>query len=509
MTAASVNTAAPSQVSSSGGGKSTAAASGDGEGFVSLLDQLFAATAVNRTESGTDLAGLTSDATDDEALASGEDVPAWLQALTRDGIGGTNGIAAVDDAPEGPADGDALSDLLSGRDTPPDGTDQDPDSVNAILAGLADPSMARPATAQQAAEQTAAGSTTTQTPSPDKPGNVAHLAAELAATATARQVQADAAAEETASRAAQAGAGEIGDADLDALLASLGRKGTTPTLNTGQPAAGHAEAEQLARITNPAAQDSSGESRRAASKLADQIAGEPGADTGDKAGKPAARDTDPLARLLAANTADRIAPGSGQGAAAAAGDGLGFKPGNAPTLLTINEIGTGISGMTGTATQTAPGVQTAVPAQAAQPNMDTLAVRIARNADNGRKSFEIQLDPPELGRVEVKLEFARDGRVTTHLTVDRADTLDALQRDARGLERALQAQGFKLEDGGIQYHLRDQSAFAQHQQGGGATPDQSGPNDELADGADLDPDTATEMAGVRRQIAVGGLDLRI
>jgi flagellar hook-length control protein FliK len=54
----------------------------------------------------------------------------------------------------------------------------------------------------------------------------------------------------------------------------------------------------------------------------------------------------------------------------------------------------------------------------------------------GKNRFEIRLDPPELGRIEVRIDVDHDGNA--RLTVDRADTYDLLRRDAAGLERALQ-----------------------------------------------------------------------
>ena len=43
------------------------------------------------------------------------------------------------------------------------------------------------------------------------------------------------------------------------------------------------------------------------------------------------------------------------------------------------------------------------------------------------------------------------------MIADRKDTLDLLQRDASGLQRALQDAGLKTADNGLQFSLRDQS----------------------------------------------------
>jgi len=89
--------------------------------------------------------------------------------------------------------------------------------------------------------------------------------------------------------------------------------------------------------------------------------------------------------------------------------------------------------------------------------LESLAVEIATRAQAGRSRFEIRLDPPELGRIDVRLDIDRSGNVTSRLVVDKAETLDALRRDAHQLERALQDAGLKTSDSGLQFSLRDHS----------------------------------------------------
>ena len=86
-----------------------------------------------------------------------------------------------------------------------------------------------------------------------------------------------------------------------------------------------------------------------------------------------------------------------------------------------------------------------------------LAVEIAGRALPGRNSFEIRLDPPDLGRIDVHLDVDRDGQVTSRLVVEKPETLEALRRDSGDLERAFQQAGLKTSDNGLQFALRDQS----------------------------------------------------
>jgi len=85
-----------------------------------------------------------------------------------------------------------------------------------------------------------------------------------------------------------------------------------------------------------------------------------------------------------------------------------------------------------------------------------LAVEIAAQARAGKTRFEIRLDPPELGRIDIRLDMDKDGNVTSRLMVERADTLDLLRRDAHQLERALNQAGLKTSDTALEFSLRDQ-----------------------------------------------------
>ena len=132
-----------------------------------------------------------------------------------------------------------------------------------------------------------------------------------------------------------------------------------------------------------------------------------------------------------------------------------------------------------------------------------LAVEIVTHADAGRNHFEIRLDPPDLGRINVKLDVDGNGNVTTHLMVDRADTLDLLKRDASSLERALQQAGLKTSDNALDFSLR-QHSFAQDD-----TPAQSGTQQMVVPDDDPAPLEALRQGYGRLLGLSGGLDIRV
>lgn len=80
------------------------------------------------------------------------------------------------------------------------------------------------------------------------------------------------------------------------------------------------------------------------------------------------------------------------------------------------------------------------------------------------KALEIRLDPPELGRVDVKLETAQDGTLKAVLSAERVEALELLRRDQGTLENALRQAGVALGDNAISFSL---SAGAGEQGTGG------------------------------------------
>ena len=91
-----------------------------------------------------------------------------------------------------------------------------------------------------------------------------------------------------------------------------------------------------------------------------------------------------------------------------------------------------------------------------------VAIEIAASVKNGKSSFEIRLDPADLGRIDVRIDVDRSGQITSHLTVEKPETLSLLQQDAPQLQRALNDAGFKTGDSGLQFSLRDQSSSGQN-----------------------------------------------
>lgn len=87
---------------------------------------------------------------------------------------------------------------------------------------------------------------------------------------------------------------------------------------------------------------------------------------------------------------------------------------------------------------------------AAQPHPATqaLAINIQKAVgQGGDRTLTLQLDPPELGRVQVEMQFGKDKSLKAIVTSEKPETHIMLQRDAQTLERLLQDTGLDTENG--------------------------------------------------------------
>ncbi len=91
-----------------------------------------------------------------------------------------------------------------------------------------------------------------------------------------------------------------------------------------------------------------------------------------------------------------------------------------------------------------------------------LAAAMMRRISNGLKEFTLRLDPPELGRVDVRLTVGTDKKVRAVVSTDRPEALKDLALSARDLTRALQEAGLELEENGLSFSMNDQGSSQQN-----------------------------------------------
>ena len=279
--------------------------------------------------------------------------------------------------------------------------------------------------------------------------------------------------------------GQNSDASQSGQIAQAGQSSVQPDSNA-KTAAANAQAAQPASSPNAAA--SAPSSGNASAQQAATATATPS--LGDTAASPAANLI--TAHLDATATSG---PNAASPSAQTATNTVKAATENLPTF--------GIMATNTATAQAATAAATATPA--AGVSIAGLPVTIAARAQAGSNQFDIRLDPPELGRIDVRLDVNSSGQVTSHVTVDRPETLTLLQSQQPQLERALEQAGLKTADNGLQFSLRDQS-FAGQNNGGGAQPN---PAQQLViPDADLSPVETTQIYS-RLNLGGSGIDIRV
>jgi flagellar hook-length control protein FliK len=136
-----------------------------------------------------------------------------------------------------------------------------------------------------------------------------------------------------------------------------------------------------------------------------------------------------------------------------------------------------------------------------------LAVEIATTVKSGKTHFEVRLDPADLGRIDVRIDVDRNGQVTSHLTVEKPETLSMLKQDAPQLQQALNDAGLKTGSGGLQFSLRDQSQSGQNNPNNNQTGGQ--PQRLVVNEEDAVPAAIAGRSYGRMMGASGGVDIRV
>lgn len=95
-------------------------------------------------------------------------------------------------------------------------------------------------------------------------------------------------------------------------------------------------------------------------------------------------------------------------------------------------------------------------ASQAHPAMQTIAATISKGAASGEtKNITLQLEPPELGRVEIRMSFSKDKTMKAVVVAEKAETHLMLQRDSHMLERALIDSGLDASGSELSFELAD------------------------------------------------------
>lgn len=157
-----------------------------------------------------------------------------------------------------------------------------------------------------------------------------------------------------------------------------------------------------------------------------------------------------------------------------------------------------------------PEITIQVPQQRAEVAAKQVGLEISRQALKSETQFAIRMDPPELGRLDVKLTVSKGADVQATILVEREATLELLNRDVKALERALNDAGLKTDQNSLQLSLKNQG-FGQEggeQNAGGARSGLAANSNEMDD-AEAVPDEVIAAQAMQHPASLRPVDILI
>ena len=129
---------------------------------------------------------------------------------------------------------------------------------------------------------------------------------------------------------------------------------------------------------------------------------------------------------------------------------------------------------------------------------DQVAERVQMMMSKNLKNVDIRLDPPELGRLQIRLNVGGDG-ATVHFTVANQQARDVIEQSMPRLREMLAQQGVQLGDSSVQQQSSgQQNRYAGNNSGNGqGDSNQAFSNEEnLEPGVNLDLNVTTKRDGI-------------
>lgn len=90
--------------------------------------------------------------------------------------------------------------------------------------------------------------------------------------------------------------------------------------------------------------------------------------------------------------------------------------------------------------------------------IDQIKVNITKSAVKGVDKIQIQLNPEDLGSIEVKMQIGKDGKLQAHIISGRPETMDVLQKEIASLEKAFSDAGFQMDEGSLSFSFRESNS---------------------------------------------------
>ncbi len=95
-----------------------------------------------------------------------------------------------------------------------------------------------------------------------------------------------------------------------------------------------------------------------------------------------------------------------------------------------------------------------------QSALQAVAIHLQQlGANRDTRTLTLQLNPPELGKLQVKMTFGRDKAVKADVLVEKSDTFQMMQKDGDTLRQALQNVGLNTDASSLNFSLAQDGTF--------------------------------------------------
>ena len=149
------------------------------------------------------------------------------------------------------------------------------------------------------------------------------------------------------------------------------------------------------------------------------------------------------------------------------------------------------------------------PVRATSETLAALSAQMARRLDDGTTRFTLELNPGDLGRVDVRMEIDAAGGIRAAFTFEHAHSASELSRRSDELQKSLESAGFNLS-GGLSFDVAGDRSQGRSQAWAEARDDRS--RNPVTPEPDLAREGLTQITDVlsgRRTSARSGVDIRI
>lgn len=143
------------------------------------------------------------------------------------------------------------------------------------------------------------------------------------------------------------------------------------------------------------------------------------------------------------------------------------------------------------------------------PVTEQVVFHVKTAVGSGNSKITIQLNPEELGKLDITLDVDSKGKTGVTITADNKQALDLLQKDSSGLQKALNEAGLKTDAGSLSFNLRggEREGQGQNQYQASSQYQKSQPEELLPEEVNM-----ASLAAVTRSYTINvpdGLDIKI